>query len=806
MPGRLFFLCTYLCFSLFSVTGSAFTGNIRGKVTTQQGKGIGDVSVRIEALSLHAFTDSNGDFIFYEVKEGRHRISFEHDLYAFLLEDIEVKKGLTEEITFHLIQSSALENVTVAGKSMEQELREKPIKAVIVNTRDMADRPNTLAELMNRSPGIRIRQSGGTGNPADVSINGFQGNSVQYFRDGIPLEYLGGAYHIQNIPVSLLERVEVYKGVVPVSLGADALGGAVHLVSKARHQPHLYASYEIASFNTHLANLSGYYTDKSQKKFAGIDFFYNYSDNNYQADVTVTDPVTANPAAARVRLFHNHYRQYYTEAYAGIKNTRWTDELKFTLTQHQIRRASQHPTLMTVPYGAVMMYNTGWIGSLRYQKRLLKGKLHADQFFTYSHVTRNRIDTVKGTYNWYGEFIPRQNGIGESPRPSNSDIDFNTFISRTYLRYALHANHSIELNYTFHSSHRLGKDPYGLKIKGTGTDILSKEASYMKSVAGLSWESKYFRQRLTNQLLVKYFSFHTRGIDGFMDVNSNPEDYKTVGNHHWGIGNALKYQLNDRSFIRASAELTYRLPTQPELFGDNDTRAPNFSLQPEKSLNINLGYHYRHNRIRFEAGGFYRETKGMILLVPIQPPFSQYMNLDSIRGYGVDMDIHYRLTGNLYFSGNLTWQENRMVHISNALYQWMEGTRLRNTPFFFGNLSLSAVCRNTLFKKDLWKPYIHYNYIREFYLNPIPRDKEPAGFLGIFGKSGVPVTNLIPDQHLLSAGFTYTFPLPELTIGFEIKNILDEKLYDYYKIQRPGRSFHLKLNYLFTRTDRSYEK
>ena len=57
-------------------------------------------------------------------------------------------------------------------------------------------------------------------------MNGFQDRAIKNFKDGIPMDYLGAGYNISLVPVNMLERVEVYKGVLPTALGADALGGA----------------------------------------------------------------------------------------------------------------------------------------------------------------------------------------------------------------------------------------------------------------------------------------------------------------------------------------------------------------------------------------------------------------------------------------------------------------------------------------------------------------------------------------------------------------------------------------------------
>src|SRR3546814_6040030 len=98
---------------------------------------------------------------------------------------------------------------------------------------------------------------------------------------------------------------------------------------------------------------------------------------------------------------------------------------------------------MTNPYGALTRHNTGWVPSIRYRK--VFGMLAIDQFVSYSTIDRSRIDTVGGTYNWYGDFTPH-NGIGESPRPSLSAINFNNFISRTHVAYTINESHKLDAN------------------------------------------------------------------------------------------------------------------------------------------------------------------------------------------------------------------------------------------------------------------------------------------------------------------------------------------------------------------------
>ncbi|WP_052072365.1 TonB-dependent receptor [Sphingobacterium deserti] len=788
LSKALLFISFLLTHVAFSQTGL----HIHGRVTAR-GNAVAGATVVVGLSSQQA--DSLGRFQFSNLKSGEYVVLATALGYAEFRDTVllsDKDKSINIELA---TTNSRIDEVHVTGQSATQQVREQPIRAVVIDTRAVAQQPATLAEVMNRAPGIRIRQSGGLGNAVDVSINGFQGNAVQYFRDGIPLEYLGGGYGINNVPLNLLERVEVYKGVVPVSIGGDALGGAVNLVSAQHSGTQVNASYEIASFNTHIANLSLYHTDKKDRLFFGIDAFYNYSDNNYKADVEVAN-ASANYDTVNVELFHNRYKHHFTEVYFGLKNRFWADEIRFSFAGYGIDRQSQHPALMTNPYGAVTLKNQGLVPAVRYRKKLWNDKLSIDQFISHSFTRRNRTDTLRGTYDWYGNFTPRNNDdIGESPNPSLSEIDYTQTLSRTNLAIRINDRHMLEGNMVYNRSSRVGADPYGFRFAGTEVDILSKEATYSKLITGLSWDSKWLDGKLTNQLFVKYFNFRSEGINAFLSNDTDLSKFTTATDNNWGIGNALKYQINARSFARASAELTNRLPLAEELFGNNDTRAPNFSLKPERSFNLNVGYRYSTNKMTAELGAFYRKTSGMIMLVPIQPPFSQFQNLDSIRGYGFDIDLTYQAHRHLELNGNVTWQDNRMVDVGSAVYKWTEGTRQRNTPYFFANLGATGLFHDVFTTKDLLKPYVHYNFIREFYLVPIPRDQEPQSFLGIFGNAEVPIKDLVPNQSLISAGFNYVFPSSNFILGAEVKNIANAKLYDYYKIQRPGRSFHLKLTY-----------
>ncbi len=770
---------------------------VSGKITDKTGAPLEGITVALKETGTVTTSNSGGLFQLEHIPAGNYTLEISGTGYHPHTQKIRINKNIPSLSVTLSVNRQELAEVTVTGRTANQRAAEQAIKAEVVNVRQAYDQAATLNDMLNRASGVRIRQSGGLGAPPDISINGFQGRSVRYFKDGVPMDYLQGAYNISNIPVNSLERAEVYRGVLPVSLGADALGGAVNLVTRKPASQYAAASYETGSFNTHRATLSAFYQPANGKFFAGMEAFYNYSDNNYKVWVKLTDPDTRNQYTGKVSLFHNGFKSYYAEVYGGIARTRWADRLKISVAAVDASREEQHPALMTDPYGAIMRKQHSVIPSVTYSKSWLDKKWQLEQFLVYNTYYRSRIDTVRGQYDWLGNFTPMPSRRGEGRQPSLSDIAFRYFTSRTNLKYQLNTTNVLELNLVHNGVSRKGSDPLGPRFANTDIDVLAPKADYQKQVLGLGWESKWMDRSLTNYLMAKFYRYYSTGIDSWNARDIHERDRVETNAVYWGVGDALKYQLNSNSFVRLSAEYAYRLPEQEELFGDAVWIVSNFRIQPERSLNLNLGYRLQQPVYTIELNGFYRRTKDMILLVPVQAPYAQYTNMENVKGYGFDVDASVkflsRFTGNI----NATWQSLRLFGFTVPQDQWKNDSRLRNTPYFFANAGVTALFDNFIRQGDKLKPYLYYNFIREFYLETIPRRLEPKGFMSLWGSADIRSDLLIPTQHLLTAGVSYQLANMPLSLGLEVKNITNADIYDYYRVQRAGRSFHIKFNFQF---------
>lgn len=783
-----FFVITALLSPL--ITYAQDTYKITGNIKDHRGEALIGAAVAVEGLELHEITNEKGQFTLTVPRRNSYVVSAQHIGFKKASQTVSFS-GIGKPLTFTLQEDQTqLSEVQVTGRTETQEAKLQPIKAEIIHTKAVQEQPSTLVELMNRSAGIRIRQTGGLGSSAGLMMNGFQDRAIKNFKDGIPMDYLGAGYNIALVPVNMLERVEVYKGVLPTGLGADALGGAVNLVTKKSLYRYAEASYEIASFNTHRASLNGLYTDTTRHFFLGADAFLNRSDNNYKVDVTVTDHETAARSEAEVRLFHNKFTNYYAEAYGGLTGLRWADELRAGVTWFRINRQNQYGSSMSQPFGAAVSRQYSVIPTLRYRKTF--NRLSIDQFLTASNIHVEQVDTARGTYDWFGTFIPSPSRGGEvTVNGSLSDITFSYFTSRTYLGYQINDAHKAEINVVSTNIGRDGRDPRGLKLPDTGQDILSLPAKYNKLVGAAGLQSVFLNEKPTNNLIAKYYYYNTSTIN--VDVYGTAlGQHRYTSNSSFGLAEALKFALTPATFFRVSAEAATRLPEQDEMFGDGNFHRSNFLLKPEKSININAGFRTeKRNAYNLEINAFYRITRDLILKMPIDFLFTQNQNVSNVKGLGLETDLNVHLTRWLRANGNFTYQDFRVFDTGNRL---TEKARLRNTPYFFANLGLNANLDRIPGKGRL-QVYYYFTFVREYYLDYIPRSLEPDGFLGLWGKAKFEAPNIIPSQALHSLGFTYNPVNDRFAIGIQAKNIFDTNVYDNFRIQNAGRSFHLKLNY-----------
>lgn len=693
-----------------------------------------------------------------------------------------------------------LDIVTVKAQSDAMKVKSSGFSVNSIEMKHYVNTTTDLSQVLNRSAGVKVREQGGLGSDFEFSINGLSGDHVKFFIDGIPLESYGSGMTLNNIPVNLAERIEVYKGVVPAHLGSDALGGAVNIITRRNKGKTLDASYSIGSFNTHRASLSGSFTDKKTGITTNVSSYYNFSDNNYymynnpKANVRLRVPNSDNTDFVnldRIRRFHDGFESFMGQVEAGVSDKKWADIFVAGITYTSNYKERQTGANQERVIGAINSKGNNVIPSLRYRKdNLFMEGLSASAFASFSGNKNVVTDTSGMTYSWDGRAFPRQ-GAGSNlgselsgEKKSISHLDGHYALAQVNFSYRIAENHIISLNHNYNRTYRESYneiDPYNHSY--------DRSNRLNKNITGLSYQQVLFDGRLNTNFFGKLFGMSSKIYDKD-DVATDKQK------HYWGYGVASSYKLSGTTGIKASYEFAYRLPSLVELYGNREEILGNPNLEPESSHNYNLGLYFNsalgEGRFRAEASGYYRDANDFIISTPsvggADGNYSQSYNAEGIIVNGLEGELRYdhqRLFGIML---NMTWQNalSRQKFASGTLREDPRYlSRIPNQPWLYGNLDFNIGQDNLLGKGTR----LQFNWFTQF-INDYSTD---------WSKLGSPETNTyIPRQWIQNASLTCSTQGGRYNISLESRNLTNEIAYDQFKLQKPGRSFSLKLRYAIT--------
>ncbi|GLR16039.1 TonB-dependent receptor [Portibacter lacus] len=779
---------------------------ISGHITSSNKEELVGATIIINASSDGTFSDINGKYEFSKLKNGTYTLTATYLGFLSQSKTIEINNASHVELNFSLQENSKeLETVYITEKTDKARIETKGFAVNALDFRDLEVQSIQATEVLDRTAGVRIRQSGGMGSRINYNINGLSGHAVRIFIDGIPASNYGPSFSLSSIPASMIKRIEVYKGVVPADLGDDALGGAINIILNTNAKNSLAASYSFGSFNTHQASINGSYRDPSTGITLTASGFLNSTDNSYKVwgdQVYITDIKTGNIEYIKAKRFHDDYLSRGLKAEIGITNKSWADQFHVGVIASDLDRAIQHGATMESVYGSRRAtQNTVQVNSTYKKKGFLVKNLDINLYGSFSKLERNIIDTIPLKYNWKGELTPDYWDLtdgewlehitgAEGNRPSLSSTYENVVSARGNLTYRINPYHRIVGNYTLSGFKRNTQDP----LLEENLRKLMDTRFLTKQIFGAAYEITAFDNKFQSSLFLKYFNqdieiAKPELVQGELDPIINRFD-KLVNETGYGI--ALSYQLTPTIQIMVSAENALRLPETHELFGnDIENVEESYILKPERSKNLNLGFNFgtfnfSQNTLKVNTNFFIRDTKDKIKLdvtTDQTAEVSSYINDDSYFSSGVDVEVKYTHQEKLCTSLGTSIFNSRFnteFDENGVPYQWYKN-RERNAPFFTANLNTRYYFSNFLQSDS--KTTINYNigYVHAFY-----RDWSSLGGEG---------KDIIPSQLVNDIGISYTFPKDKITMSFDVKNIFNEQVFDNYALQRPGRAFYVKMFY-----------
>ncbi len=673
-----------------------------------------------------------------------------------------------------------IEVISVRGHSEAQRLRQSAEAVHVVDTGEAQRQTADLGEVLARTQGVGVRRGGGLGSTTRFSLNGLTDDQIRFFLDGIPLEFSGYPFGIANVPVNLVDRVEIYRGVVPIRFGADALGGAVNLATDDDiEETRSSASYQAGSFGTHRLTLGAQHHHEPSGFVARIGGFFDYADNDYPIDVEVPDE-RGRLSPARVDRFHDAYRAAGANVEVGFVEQPWAERLLLSAFFTDYDRELQNNVVMTVPYGEVVFGELATGATLRYEK-IFADRLSVEAVAGYAYTATEFLDVGECVYDWFGECVRERRQPGEiESRPRDQILWEHNAYARVNLGWELHPRHTMNLSISPTYTMRTGDERR--QANPSSRDPLTAQRDLLTMVSGLEYELDLLDDRLENIVFVKDYLQLARSEEPLPGGIFRDRDRDT---HRFGAGNALRYRLVEWLYAKGSYEWATRLPRPDEIFGDGVLVIDNLELEPEVSHNVNLGLTLDARKTiagwwRADVNGFLREADQLIVLLGNDRVFS-YQNVFGARSLGVEGALGWTSPGEyVSLDGNVTYLDFRNTS-SEGTFGDFEGDRIPNRPYLFANGAARAQLRDIAADSDELALAWNTRYVHEFF-----RGWESVG-LREFKQT-------VPSQLVHSLALTYLVYSDPAALSFtaEVQNITDQPAFDFFGVQRPGRAFYFK--------------
>ncbi|MBE6337922.1 MAG: TonB-dependent receptor [Lentimicrobiaceae bacterium] len=193
------------------------------------------VNVYIKGTTLGTATNDNGHYILEHLPVGTHTVVVSFMGYKTIEQEVTLKANNSVEMNFTLEENTRLMNDVVVSANRYEVNRKEAATIVNVLTPKVFTTTNSvnLAEGLNYQPGLRVENTCQNCGVNAVRINGLEGKYSQILIDSRPIfSSLAGVYGLEQIPVSMIDRVEVIRGGGSAIFGSSAIGGVVNIITR----------------------------------------------------------------------------------------------------------------------------------------------------------------------------------------------------------------------------------------------------------------------------------------------------------------------------------------------------------------------------------------------------------------------------------------------------------------------------------------------------------------------------------------------------------------------------------------------
>jgi len=668
-----------------------------------------------------------------------------------------------------------LDRVVVTGQRTDGSKLKTTYPATSLEIRSLDARATDTADVLERVRGLNVRSRGGVGARQEVSIDGLSGRRVRIFVDGVPSEVAGFDFAPVVLPISLLERVDVYRGVVPVRFGTDALGGGIDFVSRVRKDRFAEAGYRIGSFDSHQGTAAvGTPLGVADLRLT-LDGFVDGSANSYEITFLEGD-LSGREREVTVPQFNDGFLGYGAAAtlahepssstsisFRGFA-TGFDDDLQTGLT------------LQSTVAGEATSGQDTQGGLLRARFEDVANWLSIEGWAAISNRRVRTRDVSRNQYDSSGRVVRQRRTPGELFDDAR-DVEIGD------LQFEGRSNFVAT---TGRQAFTLSIAPKWLERRGQFILDEDDRANLVELISGVEWRAEWLSERLTSVVFGKTYFQAVKATNAIFDLETAPVDESRL---EPGAGTILEAEIFAPFTVSLSYEWAVRLPDTDELLGDGILIQANPQLRPERSHNGNLIFRLQPFKatpwllVDADVGGFVRSVEQQIFLNP-DGLLAQNENVDGALLHGVSGNAHFELfERHLDVLASMSW-ERAINQSEEGDFARTRGEQLPNRPTLFGTFVVTGRLFDLFGGQDVLEAYWRARWVDEFFL-----------FFESDGESESKA--VIPTQFPQDVGLTYdalSFARSPVRLAFnlEVRNVGDADVFDFFRVPKPGRSVFFK--------------
>lgn len=373
--------------------GNLIAGRVIEKETQEN---IPFATVRIVGHSGGTVSNEKGQFEFRNLSAGKYTLRVQAMGYKPMEKTVTVSNTLTAEVYFSLEEESFMtDEVVVSANRNEVSRKMAPVVVNVMSTKLFETVNSTdLAKSLNFQSGLRVENNCQNCGFPQVRINGLEGPYSQILINSRPIiSALSGVYGLEQIPVNMIERVEVVRGGGSALFGANAVGGTINIITKDPISNSFQVASTISSMNgkSWEQYMGGNVSLVAKDNSYGIALYETYRNRNpYDADddgFSELGKLNMNTFGMRAYYRPNHFSRFNIEYHTTNEFRRGGN--KFNLQPHEADITEQTKHII----------NSGGVSYDRYWEE--KHKLSV--YGSIQHTDRNSYYGAQRDPNAYGK-------------------------------------------------------------------------------------------------------------------------------------------------------------------------------------------------------------------------------------------------------------------------------------------------------------------------------------------------------------------------------------------------------------------